>query len=264
VNAPLRRGDGAHILGADLQGLDIIYVGDEFCQRRLPGQRELEAAARLCRERGLALALTTPYLTDKGVAAMTSLLASPAAASVEEVVVNDWGALALVREALPETKVTLGRLLSSHYMGGAAIQTAAPPGGRRHSFPAALLDLLRDLGVTAVEFNDLLQYQHTESQLRAQGLSTHLHTPYAFTTTSRYCSAAMGYTGYLRAPDQACQRQCEGRAALLEHGRLARPVLAAGNSMFMRQELPHSWPGPGPDRVIHNDHLAWPAGGAAP
>ncbi len=256
--------NGAHFRGADHEGLDQLYVGDEFCERRLPEQRGLEEAAHLCQELGASLVLTMPYLTDGGVAALTRLLASSAAAVVREVVINDWGALALVRGALPGAALTLGRLLSSHYQQGAAIQTAGLAGQRHRRFPAAFLDLLRSLGFGAVELNDLRHYQHTEGQLRRRGLGAHLHFPHAFTTTSRYCGAAGGFTAYLQAPDQACDHACEDQAALLEHDRLASPVLAAGNSSFMRQELPGDWHGPAPDRVIHNEHLAWPAGREAP
>ena len=62
--------NGAHFRGADHEGLDQLYVGDEFCERRLPGQRGLEEAAHLCQELGASLVLTMPYLTDGGVAAL--------------------------------------------------------------------------------------------------------------------------------------------------------------------------------------------------
>ena len=252
---------------AELQGFRV-YLGDEFCERRLPGRRQLQRAAARCREQGRDLVLATAYLTGRGIAALNRLLCGPAPrGGVDEVVVNDWGALEVVREALPGARLTLGRLLVSHYQTG----TAARAGDRSHTrspghlFPEAFLKLVCGLGITRLEFNDLGHYQLTRQQLIARGLEGHVYHPYTYTNTTRYCGAPGGYAGYLQAPDEPCKPVCEDTLALMEHSRMARSVLVAGNANFVRRDDPRGEVRP-PARVVHNDHLAQPrrraAGGA--
>jgi hypothetical protein len=249
----LRGRENALVFRPDLdpgacRGFDRLYLGSEFCERRLPGDRRLGEAAALCRERGMALTLVTPYLSDGGVAELSRLLARPGLARVvSEVVFNDWGVPGLLRRHLPGAAPVLGRLLVSQH-------DAVPGAGQQRCFPEAHLDLLAELGVTRLEFNDHPHFLAARAQLRERGMRAHLHHPFAYTTTSRYCNAARGYARFLPSPDTPCGRECERSLGIMQHPRFAREVVVEGNTSFIRQDDPAAGQ-PAPRRVIHHLHL---------
>ncbi|MDP7294889.1 MAG: hypothetical protein QGG24_06170, partial [Vicinamibacterales bacterium] len=51
-----------------------VYLGNEFCERLIPSVQLLERAHTAAAERGLALTLLTPYVTDDGIDRLRPLL----------------------------------------------------------------------------------------------------------------------------------------------------------------------------------------------
>ena len=87
--------DWRHAEVPDLAPDARIYLGHETCEHLLPtlGQT-LRFLKRVDHDRGRALALVTPFLTDAGLSAARSLIAELLAQWGElEIVCNDWGLL---------------------------------------------------------------------------------------------------------------------------------------------------------------------------
>ncbi len=104
-------------------GATRLLYGAEWCPHLLPRRREVEAARETAAGRGLSFTLVLPYLPpawlDRAAAALESLRPG------DEAVLNDWGALSLLRET-PGISPVLGRLLvaglaSSGGAGGGAL-----------------------------------------------------------------------------------------------------------------------------------------------
>jgi hypothetical protein len=189
-----------------------LYIGDEFCERRLPTPALLAKAAGWAAENGRKLTLVTPNLTDNGIDRLPELLdiLADKEGCEFEVVVNDWGGLSLVNSRYKgRFRLILGRLLMPKALSMAS-------GG---SVFEDFLDFARERGITGLEFNTLPSSGILRSQLAGCGLASHLYLPYRFMAVTRFCSCAGGYalnyrdatretgSGKARTPD-CCNRGC--------------------------------------------------------
>jgi len=197
-----------------------LYVGDETCERRLPGEELLAWLESECPAPGWPLTLATPPLTDAGLALLEGALRRLVRLRPDgfEVVANDLGALELLR-GFPAARPVCGRLLSGRYM-------------HFPEFPDEFLDFLADRGIDRVEINSRSQLQTAGGQLRGRGLLTHFHWPHMFVAVTRFCACADGFTGHPRDAIAACGRGCErfvGTYALGE-----TELLVCGNALWTK------------------------------
>ncbi|EGW41802.1 hypothetical protein [Desulfosporosinus sp. OT] len=170
-----------------------MYFGQEFCEKALPSQKELDEALALAEQLGMNFTLVTPYVTETGLEAVKVLLqqlmqVQPRA----EVVVNDWGVLQTIADDCPTLTPVLGRLLNK-LLRDPRIMTQ-----RKEPEEEALVRF-RTCSLAGTPMQVLLdQYKvrRIELDLSPQGLDNHLtdwgyrlslYLPYAVIMTGRIC-----------------------------------------------------------------------------
>ncbi|HAK55488.1 MAG: hypothetical protein QF463_10920 [Vicinamibacterales bacterium] len=210
-----------------------VYLGNEFCERLIPSAQLLERAHTAAAERGLALTLLTPYVTDDGIDRLRPLLSrleglaglapfAPVAGRGDgaEVVVNDWGVLRLLRREFPTLTPVLGRLLhktlrdplaTAYYDGHPQLPPPAHAALRQSNLTVpAYRTFLDRFGIRMVEMDDV-GFGHAEGQARDVDLeplpvAAGLHMPYGFVATGRVCLFAS--LGRPKAEKFIAAREC--------------------------------------------------------
>lgn len=235
-----------------------LYIGDEFCERRLPSPALLGEAAAWAAANGRGLTLVTPcLLSDEGIRRLSGLLDLLPEKEGFELVVNDWGLLALANGSYKgRFRLLLGRLLMSKTSG--------------ESLSRDFLGFVRARGIAGLEFNTLPFSELLRSQLREYGLACHLYLPYRYVAVTRFCTCANGYAltyrdatredkgggGRGRTPHD-CGRGClDHYSALNAAGAETRgQVWVKGNAWYVRHEEASFRDAPFTvDRVINNAH----------
>jgi hypothetical protein len=232
-----------------------LYIGDEFCERRMPSSGELKTLRSHASAAGLPVTLLTPYLSEKGIGVFEELLSGLASGAGSEVVINDWGALKAAGSFLSDG-IVLGRLLVSSYLTKTAASSL---------FPEPFLDFLESRNIRRLEFNAPEHLAAARPQLARRGFKAHLYWPYAYATTSRCCSAASGYVACVTDPGQPCAHECAHSVAVMRRGPGARPFYVRGNAYFTREDKKSLSPRAFPDRIVFNDFFQdEPVPGGAP
>lgn len=236
-----------------------LYFGAEFCERLIPTVDEASRIASFACERGLALTLMTPYVTDSGLERLGRLLDAVLAAGIRpEVVFNDWGVLDLVLKEYPGASPVMGRLLNKTKRGPRIMNIIDKlPRECRDYFQSCVLsagdacDFLKQRGVVRVEFDNQLQ------GVRLDGtdslISKSLYVPYVFVSTTRFCLAAG-----CDDPEHIdcvgigpCARQCRDYVFQLDNPVMRLPLLRRGNAMFyVNDRLPDGFADSGFDRIV--------------
>lgn len=199
--------------------------GNEFCEHLIPGRERLEQALEAARGASMEFTLLTPYVSDAGVEKLAPLFDLLDKRGGCEVVFNDWGVLNLLRREFPRIAAVQGRLMNKslrdpRVMGVYAANeapTATLVSLRRSSLDSpSYTDLLRDLGVTAVELDNLPQ--GIDLGFTADGMAANAYVPFGFISTSRICMAAgMHYAKREKfQPGAACHHECQTH--LVEYG----------------------------------------------
>lgn len=228
-----------------------IYFGQEFCEKVLPSQKELERALTLAEQLGMKFTLVTPYVTEQGLEAVKGILqqlrqVQPRA----EVVVNDWGVLQCMAEECPTLTPVLGRLLN---------KLLRDPRMLTHSKKMAeeALARFRTCSLAGTPMQDLLnQYKvrRIELDLTPQGLDNHLadwgyqsslYLPYGVIMSGRICllhSWGLEEHQKFKTFSGGCDRKC--RSYWLEmsdpshHVKKSKDwvILQKGNTIFYREQ----------------------------
>ena len=180
-----------------------IHLGNEFCERLLPEPETL--AACLAHPR-FALSLTLPILSDQGMKRVLPLL--DALPSGHEVIVNEWGALRLLRRSYPNLKPIAGRLLCKQIkdprLPSPEWASLYPSGIYSEPFAAFLMDY----GISRMEV-DIPPHVHAAS-LNNGSIQLSAHLGYGYVMKGRMCKI-----GSLNLPEAArfqpghgCGREC--------------------------------------------------------
>lgn len=233
-------------------GYERLYFGAEFCPWRLPSVADLSEALEWARRVGWHFTLVTPVLIeparDRLQTALNSLL--PALESGDEVLISDWGTLALVRERAPEITVIVGRALSGQKRGPRILDLELSDAQRRY-FQAgswsnrSTVELLGEQGLYRVELDNLLQGLAP----LPQGLTGSLHWPYAMVTSSRNCPFRTV------AEPAPCPAPC-GEVFSLETDQTRISLYQAGNTQFLKHDtLPGDLPDLGITRLVHHPNV---------
>jgi len=214
--------------------------GTEFCENLLPPPEALEAVL----DARVPLTLLTPYVSDRGIAALRSLFALLDDA---EVVFNDWGVLRLLRTEFPHLTPVQGRLLNKSLrdprVTSIYAETApqAPESSlrvlqRSNLDDAAYLALLARYNVRAVEMDNLPQGADTSFAAQIS-----MYVPFGFISTARVCmAAALHYRPSEKfQPGAICRHECQSHQ--LEYTYSNSPFsnsdqkfLLKGNTYFYR------------------------------
>jgi len=182
-----------------------IYWGTEFCENLVDS-----TLPRFPTD--LPLTLLTPYVSDRGVAALRPLF--DAASPGTEVVFNDFGILRLLRRSYPHLIPVQGRLLYKA-LRDPRITTEYVQLGE-----SPQLDALRGSSLETQAYAALLRrydVRHAEQDLLPQGnnfcseLALSVYAPFGVISTARICMAAgLGYRKTDKfEPGAPCRHECQ-------------------------------------------------------
>lgn len=226
-----------------------IYCGDEFCELRLPSVEEVRNIHETYVGRDQMMVLVLPYVTNKGVKRCEQVLQYMRDyVDMYEVVINDWGLLPVVYHEAERGRVIAGRLLVSRYYSQVHMDRHRNEG----MFPATFIEFLRECKIDRLEFNALRHVQVVHDQLMHEGIKAHLYVPFSYTTTSRYCSSACGYTRHDHTPQSQCTKPCEQSWGCVSDNRFAEGLVLDGNTYHRYHDVREA-DLDSIDRVITND-----------
>ena len=243
-------------------GYDRLYFGVEFCEIKIPTPDEVAKAFAFADDNVLKFTLVTPYVTDRGLAAIQKAAGALPQDGRAEVVVNDYGALSLIRDIRPDLNPVFGRLLTKQKRGfGVSLyQDDAPPALAAH-WRLANIDMpvlrsyLENLDISRAELDNLAG--GFDSDLQNSGLSGSLYYPYGYVTTTRYCPWVFDGKGWPNLKG-ACGRPCL-RGIIEERGEVfSQELYLAGNAQFYEnQALPaeNELLRKGIDRIVYEPNI---------
>ncbi len=221
-----------------------LYFGQEFCERLLPNETELEEAIRCAAAKKLHFTFVTPYVSGQGLDRLEKLLRLVAQnIAGAEVVFNDWGVFQLMREEYSDSILVMGRLLNKMKRGPRIMniidkvpQTTRDYYRKSHYDVAAVQSFLEDHGIYRVEFDNLLQgtdFSGVDPQIQRS-----LYIPFAFVSTTRFCLSAncenahmSNYVGIVN-----CNRECQYYTFNLDNPVMGIPLIRKGNTVFFLNE----------------------------
>lgn len=234
------------------EGFDRLYCGAEFCPWLFPSEAELETALTAARVAKLPFTLVTPVIAEAFLPRLRQRLEKilPALQAGDELVISDWGGLAMARAIAPQLPIILGRALSSQKRGPQILDLELSPAQLDYfqqsawsSFEARAL--LAEVGISRIE----LDLPPQGLAPLPEGLSGSLHTPFAMVASSRNCPFREG------PGDRGCAATC-GETFTLTTPQSRLPLLQCGNTQFLRNDtLPPDLPALGIDRLVIHPHL---------
>lgn len=234
-----------------------IYFGQEFCERLLPSQDDLEKVCAFSERENVHLTLVTPYVTDKGLLKVEKLIElfadkMPGA----EVVFNDWGVFQFFKENGLDVKPVLGRLLNKQKRGPRIMNIIDQvPTETRDYYTGASLDVsatagfLKKKGVFRVEFDNLLQ--GLDMTGLDKDIKRTLYMPYLFVSTTRFCLTANCDVGDTGVGVMPCHHECQKYTFNLNNPVMKQPLIRKGNTIFaINDNIPETVPKGEVDRIV--------------
>ena len=236
-----------------------LYFGNEFCERLLPTNRDVDTALAFAGEKKASFTLVTPYCTELGLRRIRSLLKKLAKERPEsEVVFNDWGVLRMLRTSSYDLKPVLGRLLTRIKRGPRLM-------GMIDVLPKEALEYLRSSNHTVPNYTEFLKkngVERVELDNPLQGfdferadkdIHLSLYVPFAYVTTTRFCLTAScdipekkGLVGVF-----PCKRECQKYTFYLENPVMPVMLLRRGNTIFFKNDkIPQGLTEKGVDRIV--------------
>jgi hypothetical protein len=171
------------------------YIGSETCGRLIPPAAALESWLLAASGGGWEVSLVLPPLERESQERAMECLRVLAEAPDAEVVVNDWGAVHMVRKRFPGLSIVLGRLthktlrdprLADHFDSPAAPRAARSALCSSGELATGYRELMKRYGIARREIDPYLQpLEDAEWEDRTERLSVHL--PYLFVTMGRSC-----------------------------------------------------------------------------
>lgn len=228
-----------------------MYFGQEFCEKALPSQKELDQALIVSGQQEMKFTLVTPYVTEPGLDTVKGLLerliqVQPRA----EVVVNDWGVVETIAKYYPTLTPVLGRLLNKILRDPRLLTHRKKPKGQAlERFCTSSLagepmqELLEQYKVRRVELD--LPPQGLDEHLVNWGYRSSLYLPFGVITTGRICllhSWGLDEHEKFKVFSGGCDRKC--RNYWLEMSDPSQQVkkskdwliLQKGNTVFYREQ----------------------------
>lgn len=218
---------------------DRVYIGDEFCPRRLPGPERMRAFREQAGAAGLKVTLLTPPMTDSEIFQNYSVF--EILVPEDEVVVNDWGVMLLLKDKFPRLSLSLGRLLNRGMkdtrLSEEFFQCQADG---RTLLEETTFDGTEFLAFAATRGIDRLERDlapHSASPSFLEGNLAHsIYFPFGYITTGRICRIAeMKKGGAPRwLPGAPCRQDCERTAFRMIHESTRLVHHQNGNTIFYR------------------------------
>lgn len=217
-----------------------IYLGDEFCERLLPHEKDIKTTLRFCQKEDMQFTLVTPYLTEHSLLRAQKLLTMLPEGS--EVVINDYGLLSAVTHEKRTLVPILGRLLAKQKRDNRTLLL-------RDKIPSAAWEYFQEANINVREFQNFLHEQGIHrveidnlvqgTRLKPGQMHVTLHVPYVYVTTTRLCLVA-GCDAIDKRREvsitRPCNRECLKYLFTLEDPSFPSPLFMKGNAQFYRNE----------------------------
>ena len=234
-----------------------IYFGQEFCERLLPQNTDLEKIISFSSDKDVPLTLVTPYVTDKGLLKLEKLIELFAEKMPKaEIVFNDWGVFQFIEENFPELKPVLGRLLNKQKRGPRITNIIEQvPKETREYYMGASLDVSATAGflkkkkIFRAEFDNLLQ--GLDMSGLDKKIKRSLYLPYLFISTTRFCLTANCDVGDTGVGVMPCHHECQKYTFNLNNPVMKQPLIRKGNTIFaINDNIPETVPKGEVDRIV--------------
>ncbi|MCK5449256.1 hypothetical protein KAI32_00145 [Candidatus Pacearchaeota archaeon] len=219
-----------------LDKYNLIYFGNEFCERKIPTFSETKEIFEFCIKKNKTFVLLTPLLTNLGINNLKHLIKDISEINKKfEVTINDLGLLEIL-EAFPEVKINYGRVLI-RMKKGPEIMTGclkeSPDNFKDNSLSnPELLDFLKDLNIKRFETDvppqgiDLPENSNITLYLGNSVISVTRRCIYPKCNTSEY--------NYKIEP---CKKECLNQIITKETKYFDRPVFIIGNAELIKTEM---------------------------
>ncbi|MGE4385393.1 MAG: hypothetical protein AB7E39_05985 [Endomicrobiaceae bacterium] len=233
----------------ECEGYERIYFGDEFCQMKMPGIKDLKILISKSSIRKISVVL--PYLTDKYFEQATRLAAfiSKNPFVFDEIIFNDWGFFYFIRKNYPEIKLALGRLLTKQKTDPFATEIIANKQkitASRHNIfvpKKVSAEAVEYFGETLVNSKIFQKFMVQNNILRIEidnvnwdinvklpkNIKASVYYPYVKISTTRFC-------GYLNMLGENCSKQCRKFSIELKKYRSQYNYIINGNAVVFRND----------------------------
>ena len=195
------------VTAARLKDCDAVYLGSEFCQNKLPSPADFRKLRSLFPGRVVTM---TAMLSDTGLQKAAELAAGFLSKQKSfEIVVNDWGLLALLNKKYPgKAKPILGRLLMWEI------------GRMEKKF---LNYFCKTYAIEAVETD----CSEVMEKLKGYKGRVHFNYPFRFRSVTRFCPLLRKFNS------SPCAGACKGAPVKLTNPKvLDEPLYMRGNAYF--------------------------------
>jgi hypothetical protein len=238
-----------------------LYFGNEFCQRLIPSEEELESALALVKLRGIDFSLVTSFVTEEGLERLQKRFSYVLAHCPQaEIIVNDWGVLKTLKDEFQCRNLILGRLLTKQKRGPRILRLehklpiSAVDHFRRISADSdCFVDFLVQAGVKRIELDNVLQGIIRDAPV----LQGSLYIPYAYVTVTRYCLPAVcaKHKTFIRTISD-CSYECKQGSFILNNKNMPVEIILKGNSQFMRNPvIPKNLESLNIDRIVYEPEI---------
>ncbi|NLH38767.1 MAG: hypothetical protein GX445_01740 [Elusimicrobia bacterium] len=191
----------------EMDGYDIIYLGDEFC----PNFITLDDLLKLKNIRKKKVFLT-PMVTDREIQKIISILDfNKKNILFDEITINDIGLLKYIYDNKIDIKINIGRILLLSLSSSITSNY--------------FINMFKKLNISSFEIDsaDHLKYINNLKN------KISLHTPYRYITMTRFCPSAKNRW------IKDCRNRCSKRYMLLQ-SKLFGNIFINGNAYFYRDE----------------------------
>ena len=203
------------------QDITHVYIGSQFCPFKIPDSRTL---GKIYEKAGKAAVLCLPPMTFSMTERFRKIVSG--LEDGVEVVVNDIGALLMIKESGKHLKITAGVLLNKRKKDP---RTEYAFGSRTSAYSSidsqVYEEYLRSMGVSMISYE-------AGTEFKVSQLGGAMHLPLYQTNTSTFCTlkAAVekGSRG-LQLPSDSCQYHCSDHSFLYPDG---SNIVGIGNSLF--------------------------------
>jgi hypothetical protein len=265
-----------------------LYYGNEFCERLIPSQCELQKALGFAKKNDMNFSLVTPYVTDFGLEKLKALFNIVKDLKISpEVIVNDWGVLKLIKDSYPSLEPVLGRLLVKQKRGPGLkrllerkshmifvrdsrnpqkkillVQKKLPPGldyyykGSNAASVPILHDFLLSCGVRRIELDN--PEQGIILNLPKGSISASVYIPYCYIATTFFClTAGCDEKKHSFLKIKLCKRECRKYIFELRHKSFQKVLYLKGNTQFYKNSTfnRREYLRMGVDRIVYEPEI---------
>lgn len=209
-----------------------LYVGNEFCHRLLPEDKELFKSLAHVSKSKTRITLVLPQVNEEGLSRVMQLIkCAKKIKAVDEIVVNDLGIMRYLTKRYPHQTIIAGRLLNKFYC----------PWQDEGQFKTWRIsgveyDYLRESFSAMRKHSDLPLIKKGGEFIQKKGLRIHMHYPYTVVHVTRHCSLANVFKNDDPNPGiKSCNRECLAIGALKLKAPLFKEMILAGNAQMIKQ-----------------------------